>query len=908
MQNLRNCIYILVCFCITSSLFGFQPRDTSGYQSALGRRGLHHANITGRFLSAKGQPVKGVRVQLEAGGVRDLPIAETVSGADGRFGFADVQTVNSPGLRWYPSEEWLMGVIAVGGESGEDTDVGDIRLQPNTTIRIAVEVTGPSLATNRRPSVVLQGVGNGPRIVAQEIGGQLVLDQIPFGDGQWDISIYANNRSERFPGKFHVERGRRDQLLLLRLHRETVKRVNQYGDEGTLEVSEVLVPEQSIVSERHASGRLLDPEGNPVPNAIVAIAELPIIRRSIPAWTSTNAQGEFDLSYSSSQCASPSFAFGNPEGQLPDLGSREPCEQLWGAPRTVRAPDEVRLNLTINGDAASQARAFWFHPSRGWQRFDSLHPWLMGSNINDHTLVKVEAPGILPTIQELELPARNYARDAPQERKEIAATFTLDSRGNRDLLVLSAGQPLANAIVDLEWIKELDRDTRVPLAAYRTGTDGRLSLKGSGGQLVDAFVYSPGYEPARAIWEPGRPLRFELKPRDARLSILDAQKGSIVRARMIGQPGAVRTFRVNSREEEFPVSAGDYDITLYDPAGGVARQQRLTITAGKMARLDPATDERPTLVVRFPADGWSASVSDSTPSGMAVGFAIYSTAGVGYNIREAPAILQSEQPREAVFRLARAGAFHLDVRPPGQAPTWWREFSAAPGETITTNVPAPSATFSGSMRTYDGGTGFSEHGWAGPRIMLISDDSTGWSVTDFIPPRTGQNTFTMRGLPTGSFHVYQHLIARSQVYRNARGEESKYSVPVNAWGGIPVNLAAGQTTTLNDFIDFAFTDLDVKVTDSTGNSVTGATLRVRDRMSESWRQVAEGPTTLSNAAHPIPYPPAVRLNAAQATLPSIRAGWLELQVELDDGRVFPSIAHIEKPEDGVRLTLPESSR
>ena len=159
--------------------------------------------------------------------------------------------------------------MAVEGESGEDIDLGDIRLQQDTTIRIAIEITRPSLEANRRPTIVLQGGRNGPRIVAQEIDGIMVLDQIPFDDGEWDISIYTNNRIEAYPGKFHVERSRRDQFLLLPIRRETLKVINQNRSEGALEVNETLLPEQSFVRDRRATGRILDPEGKPVTGAVV---------------------------------------------------------------------------------------------------------------------------------------------------------------------------------------------------------------------------------------------------------------------------------------------------------------------------------------------------------------------------------------------------------------------------------------------------------------------------------------------------------------------------------------------------------------------------------------------------------------------------------------------------------------
>lgn len=60
---------------------------------------------------------------------------------------------------------------------------------------------------------------------------------------------------------------------------------------------------------------------------------------------------------------------------------------------------------------------------------------------------------------------------------------------------------------------------------------------------------------------------------------------------------------------------------------------------------------------------------------------------------------------------------------------------------------------------------------------------------------------------------------------------------------------------------------------------------------------------MSNAAHSIPYPPAVRIEQGRAALPAIRAGRLELLIELDDGRVYPMTAEVG-PAANLTLRLP----
>jgi hypothetical protein len=85
-----------------------------------------------------------------------------------------------------------------------------------------------------------------------------------------------------------------------------------------------------------------------------------------------------------------------------------------------------------------------------------------------------------------------------------------------------------------------------------------------------------------------------------------------------------------------------------------------------------------------------------------------------------------------------------------------------------------------------------------------------------------------------------------------------------------------------------------------------ATLRIRDRMSESWRQVEENPAQLEQAAHAIPYPAAARIVGGRATLPHVREGWLDLFVESDDGPIFSFTVPINSKRD-LSLTLPIGS-
>jgi hypothetical protein len=247
---------------------------------------------------------------------------------------------------------------------------------------------------------------------------------------------------------------------------------------------------------------------------------------------------------------------------------------------------------------------------------------------------------------------------------------------------------------------------------------------------------------------------------------------------------------------------------------------------------------------------------------------------------------------------------HLEARLGNQSLTLWREIDFQPNQSISISIPQGSAILRGSMRTYGGGLERSDHGFAGPRMQLIADNPADWSVTEYLPERdarTGEerHRFTLTSLPAGNYHLYQHLIGESKTY-SIGDQTTQYTAPIAAWGGIPVKLEARRTTQLPDFIDYPLNDLHVRVADSTGSPIEHATLRIRDRMSESWRQVEENPAQLEQAAHPIPYPAAARIVGGIAVLPRIREGWLDLLVENDAG---PTVSFTVPVSPGRELSL-----
>lgn len=914
----------LIAFVILPA-FVFQPalafQNVQPAKSALERRGLYHASVHGRFVSPAGEPIAGVHVQLNAGRVRALPLADVVTGPDGRFSFRDFSSPYMPDLSWYPPELWLRGGSALMVETGTDVDAGTIRLRPDTIIRVAVEIVGDAraprnnitsnlpLAANLEPTVVLQSNSQpGPRVVAQRIGSNLVLRQIPFDDGNLEVSLYRNGKSEKYRARLHIDRGRRDQLFHLRLLRNTAKPQNQYSSVGEMEVSEGLLPPVALEREFRASGRILAPDGTPVEGAFVGLNDF-FFHRATPQWTVSSARGGFQFTYTATECGEPSVSYGSTDYWFLPLDptlTASTCEERWRGPRDLTMQEATRLQIKVDAVSASNFRAYWWHDSFGWQKFSSLQPWISAADLGEKR-VKIEADGFLPAVKTLELAYAN-GLDARKAPESITAEFRLDRATRRELLVLGNGEALSGATVDLEEIVDLAKDQRQFLETYQTPADGRIRLAGGPDQMVEVFVYADGYEPRRAIWNPGSALTLGLVPRSATLSFAASSSATMARVREAGRANAVRTVILNTtRASTLTVATGSFDVTFYGNQGSVTGYQRVDVAAAQTKGVDEAVDQRPRVTVRYPADGWHADISESVPHGGATGWSVMLSVGGTLTFTDKPATLEREAGREAVFRLSHAGRMHIEIRRAGQTLSLWRDIDARPGESITLDVPPATANLKGSMSSYQGNLGFSIHGWAGPRMQLISDDSIGWSATEYLPARDGTDgDFTVKGIPAGHYHVYQHLIGESKAFATPTGRQTQYVGPIAAWGGVPVTLEAGKTAHLRDFIEYPFQGLRLRITDQAGRPLDHGTVRIRDRMSESWRQVEENPARLEEPSDPIPYPAAARLVSGAATLPRVRAGWLDLLVELDSGAVYSFTTPVA-PGQELRLTVPGAS-
>lgn len=879
-------------------------------KSPYDRRGLYHATIRGRVVSPSGEPVPGVHLQLIAGRRRSLPLVDVVTGADGQFTISDLNSSYPPYLAWYPPEGWIQGDTSVAGESATEIDVGVIRLAPDTVIRVALELVGGApVKAGNLPWVILQSKSEfGPRIVGERIGTEYVLRDITFNEGTWEVGIYTGSASESFTAPFRVQLGRRDQKLTFRLLRDHLVQSPEYELQGKMEVIESIVPVTPLDRKFTISGKVTGPDGTPVAGAILSNFGLSP-PSAMPQLVRTGPDGSYHLTYTATKCIEPGVSYGdssywNTSLSRPSLRD-VPCEEWLRNSPTIVMPTPTRLSILASGVDSSMVHADWWHDSLGWQRFSSLRPWVPAWGLW-RPKIRVLADGYLPLTQPLTFPRFDPWKQQPPTG--LALKFHFDSSIRRSLSILSSGRPVPGAVVDVESIDDLASDQRTFLGSFRLSADARLDLLGGATQIVEVFAYARGFEPTRAIWRPGDALVLNLSPRNSLFHFPPSSILKAARLRKAGSPRDVRTAFLNSNTPtRTPVVPGTYDITCYDVTGAVAGFRRVTVSSGDTITVDCSVDQRPRLTIRLPAPRWALSISESVPRGGATQWAAMLLVPNAPGFRDRDFTVLTESKTEATVALSHAGTWHIEAGAHGGTLSLWKEIDLQPGRAVTLTVPTTTGTLKGSMRTYGGGLTSAPHGFAGPRLQLIADDPTGWSATSFLPERDARqgeqrHNFTLTGIPVGSYHLYHHLIGKRQTYPFSR-EPVPYDTPIDAWGGIPVQVRLNAVTQLTDFSEYAFSTLQVRLTDAKGRAVEHATLRIRDRMSESWRQVQENPAQTEEANDPIPYPPAARIVNGRATLPNIRAGQLELLVELDTGPTY-SFTVLVAPGRELQLHLP----
>ena len=428
---------------------------------------------------------------------------------------------------------------------------------------------------------------------------------------------------------------------MLRLHRENLQK-GAYGSEGMLEVIEGTRPPMTLERDFRADGRVLAPDGSGVAGAIVAINDFPF-RELAPVWTFSDDHGVFHLSYRAAKCFDPFISYGQ-SGFFSHSWSKndDPCETRWKNARDIVMPSASHLILKPIGVDPLSVKAYWWDESFGWRAFSSLHPWVCLSGY-ERLLVKLESAGFLPVIQDLQLPRVFDKND--KLPVEVSEEFHFERASPIELVLRGGGKPISGAVVDIDWIEDLAKDTHRALTTVVTGADGRIRLKGRADQLVEAFVYRGGFEPARAIVTPDRSFTLTLSPRNADLWFAPSASAVLARIRDVRYPQAPRTLHLDpGRATQVKVAQGNYDVLIYGNRGNILSYQRIAVHGAEILQIDAAIDLRPRLTVRYADEGWRVSITDAVPRGIATGWVAMILPTGALTIADVPAVLERQSP------------------------------------------------------------------------------------------------------------------------------------------------------------------------------------------------------------------------------------------------------------------------
>ncbi|MEW6743964.1 MAG: carboxypeptidase-like regulatory domain-containing protein [Planctomycetota bacterium] len=902
-------------------------RDQVLFLTAAGRAGVHDADIAGRVVDVSGSPIAGVRLLVLTrltGSLTALPVATTQSGPDGRFELADLSSPDPLGLTLTPPPQFIKRTIDLDINSHELTELGDVTLYPNTTIRGTVEIVEADGSPGTLPEQVTVRLvdEDNSRITfnrAHALGrlrdGEFVLDEITVTTTYLQVYFMRDRRSEVYRALIEITPGDRERFLKVTVRRGSMETL----EGGLLPVGKLGYAESRrdppavAAPAGRASGVLRAPDGSPLRDAFVHLGTARWVAWG--EWDVTDESGRFSVESASNAtmmgimvcggstslrhqpAGAPPPRSGNPDELTADL--REPLD--------VTLDDLVPLELQTTGIPKGTA-VFSFWRGDRWIPIAGSRTWLLVGRYGTRAFLRAEAAGHLPRTLRISLNPKESA--ALDRAAGLSRTFTFGD-AVRSTLTVKASPP-AGAVVDIDLIEGLQAPSRTEIASLAVPSDGVMAFQLDPAQRYEVFVHAPGFEPLRASWKAGANVLLSLERRSAAVTLRNLHPGERVRIYPRSRHEVCSVVHAADRRDVTAhLACGLYDAVLISSDGDV--RTGVTLEAKPDAQVvDCAADHRPVVTLSLPEsvseeEGWWASVSRGTPAGGAASAMAGTTFGRAFSGEERHAKIEEKGPGELTITFATSGRHVITCSRRGLGFSLAHELDLAPGDRRSLELPPLDGTLKASMNTYNGGKGYSHHGWAGPRLILLSDredrDASGWDVIVSLPKRQEGDTFLLEHLPAGPFHAFQHLIGEVQSWTDEKGEQHEFSQPKDAWGGVPVMMEPGEVTEIEDFASHELGELTVEIKDRAGKPVHDATLSIRDRMSEAWQQVIRGGSTYGFALDPIPLPPAVRIEAGVAKLPSIRSGRLELVVSLDQGMVFTCTRDVELKRT-LALVLP----
>ena len=877
---------------------------------ALERPGVAHVEVRGRVVNDAGEPLRDVRLMLKSGNTRSLPLMETRTGADGRFTFRDVRATSGIGVLIDPPPRYAPGGAVIEAVSGTKVDIGDLKVERSRVLRVTVELLGPGRSEIAPADMRVFWKSDSTGVIpARREGEDFLMEHLPNEPGTLQMEIYKLNAEFFQPLAFRwSEKTIRLQLLADTARLQAGRHLRQAELQVLARAEEDFRPPRIPT----LTGRVTTPDGEPLGGAVVQLDQT--FRPSKSFQVVTGADGSFGLPFHAEHCQTPRVAFVGVHWKSGPSGADCDLERFVGEPLEIIVESALPLELTAQSETGPLDNVHYSWRDGGifgaaqdaeWRILESSSTWTARWSVSTTATLRAETEGRIPVVTTLQLPGTNRKQSDPPTPERLEVAFHFESGGSYELTATDGSSPIPDAAVDIERIEDLASGRAAFLGTFRTDASGALNLRGPKEGRYLLYVYADGYEPQRVIWMPGRPATVILRRNDAVIRVTGLPEGGRARVKPAGGYLTLAAgLASGGRPVELRIPAGAYDVVLTGANGRPMSLARRTVASRDILELSTTelADQRPTVRVTFANPGqWGAGATRSTPAGAAAGWAMMSTLGGQLSLAEPAAEVVERTPTRVVLRMAGTGEFQVICGRRDLESQLSRTVRLEPGDDIEVAVPRLRSAFAGSMKTYDGGVGFSHHGWAGPRLMLRPAAEDGWAATVNLPRRTTGDAFEMRALPEGDYWLFQHLIGEPASYKRPDGQEIPYTRPVYVYGGIPVKLVADEMTQLADFAEFAGGELRLEILDAGGRPMEGS-IRVRDRMAEAWAQVAGGGTTLANADHPIPPGPAARLVRGVATVPRIRKGYLEMTFVTDDGRVYEISRQVD-PAEALRIRL-----
>ena len=867
------------------------------------RPGIFHASDSGLIVGASGAPVPGTVVTVVAnlpgrGGIWGA--GSTISDETGRFRVEDMNTLGKVFLSLKPPCQWIPENRVIDIVSGEHTDVGVISLRTNTTLRGILDLDGFDQEKLKKWSVHVgfeSDSGKKHRKVSGKIyGDDFVINDIPFERGDLVISVRYQKETFHYRQPLELAKGEITRYLRLRVTRKT--QTFEILDDSHLDDSPCEDPSVAI------QGKILGPEGGPL-EGVLLTAVLPGL--AFGASSVSNREGVFQLSddWEARTAGGPDAWYLG--GAL--LLHRDEVQGV-GVFR-VDESDLTGFEVKITGVATEDARLCWLSGNK-WLPIGGLGVW--APRDRSPLLLRLQVRGFIPQVRFLEGTRDASESDDEEAPKEsVLVEFRFDRETERSLFIRGELGPIPEARVDIDQMIGGDNPARLPLGSWKTDKAGHLTLKGmiDGEGYLQAYIYAPGYAAATSLWHAGEHRTIVLAKRSGRILVPEMPKGYRLRLREAGGGDVGSVVYGGATSATIALAPRDYDAVFLDESNQVKRTSQFRLEKDQVVTVPIEGDDRPRVIVRAPGawgSEWGALATRSTPSHGPFRPSASSTFFSAFEVDEPPSQVERISQQQVKLICSGTGKYTVLVWSGVLPYSLSKEVVLPARGKVELEVPPIDAILVGSMNSYGGGKGHSpDHGWAAPRLILLSRKNSGvaegWDIIVSIPERFEDDFFEL-AVPAGKYHLFQHLIGEPQ-QRTYRGKTVETYRAAYGYGGIPLRLRSGEILRLVDFVEAPLQSLEVEVVDHAGVPLSNGILSIRDRMAEAWRIVELGGSTLAYAPDRIPMPPERRLRNGRVTFPAVRQGFLELQLLSGGDRIHRFSVSVH-PGQPLRLQLPAS--